>query len=158
MIAKIRKLSAIIVSLGIPHTMPLGTIIGSLVALPLIEFWRLASIYIPNIMMWCALVFFAIIALSSLLVISLPIEEQPPFVADKVAGLIFVFMGIPLTIKLMIIGIVLFHALRSLLPYNKYDRYLKFLKLIGAENNIFYSIISGLAINMLLHFALWIAQ
>lgn len=138
--------------------MPLGTIIGSLIALPLIALWRLTSIYLPTIMMWCALGIFALIALSALLVARLPIEEQPPYVADKAAGLIFVFMGIPLTLKLMIIGTVLFHALRALLPLNKYDRYLKFLKLIGTENNIFYSAVSGFAINMLLHFALWIAQ
>ena len=138
--------------------MPLGTIIGSLIALPLIELWRLISVYLPTIMMWYALGVFAIIALSSLLVARLPIEEQPPFVADKIAGLMFTFMGIPLTLKLMIIGIILFHALRSLLPLNKYDHHFKFLKLIGAENNIFYSVVSGFAINMLLHFSLWIAQ
>jgi hypothetical protein len=157
-ITNIRNASKYIVSLGIPHTMPLGTIIGSLIALPLIELWRLSSIYLPTIMMWCALGIFAIIALSTLLVARLPIEEQPPYVADKAAGLIFVFMGIPLTLKLMIIGIVLFHALRALLPLNKYNHYLNFFKLIGAEGNILYSVVSGFAINMLLHFALWIAQ
>ncbi len=138
--------------------MPLGTIIGSLVAIPLITVWRFVSIYLPTIMMWCALVIFVIITFSSFLISRLPVEEQPPFVADKVAGLIFVFMGIPFTLKLMIIGIVLFHTLRALLPRNTYNRYLKFLKLIGIENNIFYSVVSGFAINMLLHFALWIAQ
>jgi phosphatidylglycerophosphatase A len=147
-----------IVSCGIPPHVPLGTIIGSLVALPLVALWRIAYDYTPTPMMWFALGAFIIAALASFVASRVPAEEAPLFVIDKVAGLVFVFMGISLTLKLMVIGVVLFHALRVLIPLNKYDHYVQMVRFIGTENNIFYSVLSGLAINILLHFALWIAH
>ncbi|MFA6263614.1 MAG: hypothetical protein WCW33_03395 [Candidatus Babeliales bacterium] len=147
-----------IVSLGIPAHVPLGTIIGSLVALPLVALWRIAYDYAPTPMMWFALSAFIVAALTSFVASRVPAEQAPLFVIDKVAGLVFVFMGIPLTFKLMVIGVVLFHLLRILLPLNKYDNYVQMIKFIGTENNIFYSVLSGLAINILLHFALWVAH
>jgi hypothetical protein len=147
-----------IVSFGIPRYLPLGTVLGSLIALPLIAVWRFAYDYAPAPAMWIALGLFLVIALASLVVSRLPVEEKPLFVADKVAGLVFVFIGVPLTLKLVVIGIILFHTLRALLPLNPYDHYIRMIKFIGIEHNIFYSVLSGCAVSLLLQCALWIAR
>jgi hypothetical protein len=161
MLKSISAWCAKVVSLGIPAHMPLGTLLGSLMAFPLIILGNVLVHYAPMALCWIIMGALCIAIVALLIASRLSAEQTPLFVIDKIIGLIFAFtcfFTIELNVKRALIGFVVFHGLRVLMPMNKYVRYLELFKLGATDNNSFYSVISGLIVNLVLGFSIWFAQ
>jgi hypothetical protein len=155
----LKKFFSTIISFGLPHYLPLATIVGSVLAVPLIVVWRLVYRMMPHVACGLLLTYVVVVLVALFIVVRLPHEEMPRFVADKVAGLFIAFTWIPLTIRIVFVGFCLFHAIRVLLPFVMKN----FLSIDCERYGLFaatviYMMLSGLAANGCLHIMQWTMQ
>lgn len=137
-----------------------GPFIATIIALPFVLLLDLLSKLISEqYFFW----FFCSLLLFSLLIILLALsfvtdKDKATIVLNNTIGMIFVFIGIPLRIKLIITGFVSFHIFAFLAPFILY-RIFK----CRAENlpsylaPLFADIIYGISTNIFLRLILWLA-
>jgi len=155
----LKKFFSTIISFGLPHYLPLASLLGSLLAIPFIIGWRLVCDLMPPIAHGLLLAYIVVMVVALFFVARLPHDQQPRFVADKVAGLFVTFAWIPLAVRVMLVGFCLFHIIRVLLPL-----IMKKLLNIDCERfglfvaTVVYTVLSGAVANGIVRIMLWTMQ
>ena len=80
-------------------------------------------------------------------------KDAGEIVIDEIAGLIVTFIGIPLTLKTVIIGFIIFRAFDILKPFP-----IRFLekKVAGGPGIVLDDVLAGLYANLILRLAIYI--
>ena len=156
MITSIKKACAMVASFGPLGCLPLGIVLCSLLAFPLLGLVGVLGYISPALGMW----FFVLMAMV-LLGATLYVMGDPDIVlvADKVVGLALAHVTLPLTFKLMLISFLGFHAVRLIVPflikrfvgYNMHEH-------LGMLSVVVASVLSGVIINIALRLVVWIAH
>ena len=159
MFTKIKEYCFTISTLGAIGQFRLGGLIGSLFAIPLLYFFRMVWHIKPNL-------YFALFALTILffigtihLALRFPSHKDPSsIVLDKLFGYFLVFIGIPLTLKLFIVGFFLFHFVNLIRPFVLHKIWnINIENLPGVLGIMTGDIITGVAINVFFRIVLWLA-
>ena len=152
----VKKYSAHVVSCGVSFQLPLGTMIGSLLAFPLLGLEQMLAYFSATLAFWFLFVV-ALVSLVSLYVVTLTYDEIP-LVIDKVLGLAIFCKGQGWAIKLMMVSFVFFHVLRGLFPF-------LVKKIVGHSISfgtfldiLWPSITAGIAGNVLMRFMMWVGH
>jgi len=142
-----------IVSCGPCASIPYASIACSLFALPLLVvihmlYWLSPVIGIAFVGVCAA------VALASFLIVALT-YQQTEFILDKIIGVMLVFMAVPFTAKFMLIGLVLFHSIRFLVPFmlKSFAPSLRY----SVWHSVLASLGAGLLTNVFLRFVMWVA-
>jgi hypothetical protein len=154
-----KKICAAIVSGGIPAQFPLGTVAGSLLAIPLLMAFRLANRFFPNFDLWLIGIFVFVALIPLLIVLQFEKDQVPPLVIDKIMGLLIAFIQIPFSLKLIAIGFGAYHMMRTFLPFLAKQLFNIDIYRMGTFVGILlHSCLAGLITNLLIRLALWIAR
>ncbi len=155
----VKKICTTIVSGGVPAQFPLGTLAGSLLAIPLIMMFRMANHFFPHLDIWLIGIFLFIAFIPLFIVLHAEQEYVSPLVIDKIMGLMIVFIQIPITLKLIAVGFGGFHIMYILLPFLAKQLFNIDLYRMGTfAGIILHASFTGLAINLIMRLALWIAR
>lgn len=154
-----KKICEVIASCGMNRNILLAEFFGSLLALPLLFLFKGAH-NLSDSFSYALLVIFFSVGTFALLVTAKTAYEPPVLVIDKIMGLLCVFVHIPLSVRLVVAGVIIFHAVRELIPllcekffdFNLHDR-------IGlGVNELCLSMAAGIMTNGMLHFMFWVTQ
>jgi phosphatidylglycerophosphatase A len=158
---KIKEICLNISSLGkLGQHRLIGGLIASFAAIPIVfilNFFAEINLSLFYILLLILLILSFGITQLALMLIS---DKDPGIIVlDKVVGLAAVFIYVPLTIKFILVGFVLFHILNFLLNY----LIMRFVhidieRLPGAIGILISDILSGLVINLFLRLIIWIAR
>lgn len=147
---KLSQISLSIVTLrGLGKT-KIGRVLASILALPLLLFLKLFNQINPYLF-YASIGFVLFISIGSILfsIKNLSPEDKDCIVWDRIFGLMLAFIYIPLRFKLMVFGVIFFSILRFSF-WGMQD------KLTGLSGMFVSSFVSGLIVNFLLRFMLWI--
>lgn len=162
MIEKIKNFFIQIATLKPIGSWFLGGIISAFLAIPFLYCLQFIYSYLPHIssMGWFLIVLFCLISIGLALK-----EHKNEIVLDKFIGIMITFFNINLTFKVVCFGIILFYVLDFLIPkfIFKCDDFSEqnssgHGRIIQMIHLIIPSMLSGVIINIFLHFVLWIAH
>lgn len=157
MIEKIKNILVKIATLNSIGNIFLGGIISILLAIPFIYLFQLFYSIFPGLFhfSWIAIILTCLAAIY----VSLR-DHAKSIVLHKFVGAMIAFYYVPLTLKIVVFGIILFYFLDYLIPsfiFKKQDQAEigKFKQMIHL---LIPCIISGIIVNIFFHFVLWIAH
>lgn len=114
--------------------------------------------YIPDALI-PTIIIFAIVSLLAVITVPHDPTLAPPFAIDKMWGVIIACTGLELTIKIALVGFVLFHVIRLFVPF-----IIKQIFGIDLENHggfvsmIIRSLLSGGVVNVIMQLIIWTAK
>lgn len=154
---KFKPICANIVSCGGLGQGPLGSLICSLGAFPLLALFNLLY-YFSGTAAWILLALLFAVALIAISVSSW-LPEPPDMLIDKVLGLMLAFLRVPPSIKFAVVGFFAFHSIRLLVPIvlknsTNFDLHAR----CGMLGSLVASSVAGVLVNAILHFTLWIVR
>lgn len=159
MIEKIKNICLFIATAGGLGGLPLGSIISSFLAIPLLGLLKLCF-YMSPIACWWIIMFLGGLILFSLFVsihMTTTIEVDD-VVTDKIMGLMLALAAHPLKVRAVVVALIGFHLVRLYIPY--LFRKLP-VSLLGNTDHftgmVFCSGLSGIIINLVLHLMFWVA-
>ena len=139
----------------------LGSFIAELISLPLIFLSRFFYDILPiDYFLWT----FGILFFISLLIIFLSLgfitdRDKNAIVLNKTIGMMFVFIGINLRLKIVVTGFVIFHLLRFFGPFIFYRIFNRRVESLPAHvAPLFGDVVYGITCNIFLNIILWIAS
>ena len=156
---KIKELCFKISTIGPLGYWATGGIIANLLVIPLLYLARMVyNLHVP--------IFFIvsiILAALSILVIHLALsfptdKDSSVIVLDRALGFIIVFIGVPFSIKFLIVGFILFNLFNFLRPFLLYRLWnFSLEELPGVLGILTGPVLTGIIINLFFQFAAWIA-
>ncbi|MFH0898475.1 MAG: phosphatidylglycerophosphatase A [bacterium] len=160
MLLKIKNLCLNIATFGPIGHWATGSLIACLLVIPVL--YLLQTLYWIN----ATLFFFACITLVALtipiihLALLYPSEKDSSIIVlDRVLGFTLVFFGIPLSVKFLLVGFILFNVLNFLRPFFLFRLWNFSLEdLPGILGLIVGPVVTGIIINVFFQFAAWIAH
>lgn len=160
MVEKIKKICFDIATLGGIGEIPAGGLVATLVSVPLL--------FILKAFSWLGPTFFALlvilITVFVLSVIHLALHYQTDkdssvIVIDRLFGCLIVFLSIPISIKVLVIGFLLFNFFNFLSPFLWYKLgNINLEELPGVLGIIASDLVVGVVLNILFRLILWIAR
>lgn len=138
-----------------------GGFTATIIALPVVLLLDFVSKLIPEqyffwLLLNLLLFSFTIILLALSFVTD---KDKTTIVLNNMVGMIIVFIGIPLKIKLIITGFVSFHIIAFLAPFIVYRLFKYRVENIPSYiSTLFVSIIYGTIANVFLRFIFWLAR
>jgi len=153
----VKKVSVMIATGGPVGAGPLGALVYSLLAFPVLVMFN-GLYYFSAHMAWAVLLAVAAVSVISILVVR-STEYESVIVVDKVLGLICALLFVPWSLKIMAVGFALFHMMRFVLPiickvFFSFDVKQK----LGYAHVVVPSVLTGVMVNFVLRFALWLAR
>ena len=142
-----------IVTLNIAGNYPLGGIMASTFAFPLIILGRMLYIFSIDLF-YNSLILFTLLFISCIHIVlqSLPTEKQNTIVINRLLGLLIGYYYIPMQIKFIILSLMVFHMIRSLTSQVVISRWNIDLEAMTGLTGIFsLDIISGVITNISMH-------
>ena len=153
----LKKVSVMVATGGPVGAGPLGALVYSLLALPVLVLFNGVH-YFSVQLAWAILLIVSAAAVISILAIR-STEYESVIVVDKVLGMICALLFIPWSLKVIAVGFALFHVMRFVLPivckvFFSFDVKQK----LGYASVVVPSVLTGVLVNIVLRFALWLAR
>ncbi len=160
MLSRIKEICFNIATLGTIGEWKTGGLVASLLAIPLLFILRAIRWVKPAFHVTAIILIVALIALCIHFALHYQTDKDPSIlILDKPIGFMIVLFGIPFSLKLMLIGFLLFHALTFFMPTLTQKLWdLNFDNLPDILGIFANDLVSGFIVNIFLHMILWIAQ
>lgn len=138
-----------------------ASLIAALLSLPLLLLTRLIKNIIPlNYFNYSlAFLFFLYLVIIFLALGFITEKDKSTIIINKTVGMFFVFWGIPLRIKFVVTGFILFHILSFFAPFIFYKIFNKRIESLPVHlGPMAGDILYGIACNLFLQFLIWFAR
>jgi len=159
MMEKIKNICLFMATAGGIGRLPLGSILASFLAIPLLGLLKLCFYMSPALCWWVIMIFGCLILFSLFCAIHMTTTvDVGDVVTDKLMGLMVALAAHPLKVRAVVVAIIGFHLVRLYVPYllRKFH-----VSLLGNTDHfagmVFCSGLAGLIVNLLLHLMFWVA-
>jgi hypothetical protein len=169
MIEKIKNFFIQVATLGTLGNWFFGGVVSAILAIPFLYLIQLFHNAFPAVFhsIWIVAVLLCLISIYMAIK-----EHKSHIVLHKFIGIMVAFYTVPLTLKIVFSGILLFYLWDALISFLLFKNHIMFFKKQdgtesehsepGKIKQVFYllfpSIISGIIVNLFLHMALWIVS
>jgi phosphatidylglycerophosphatase A len=157
MLEKIKNIFIKIATLNSIGNLLLGGVMSTLLAIPFLYLLQFIYAVLPGLFhsLWVAIIFLCLISIYVALR-----DSRKSIVLHKFIGAMIAFYYVPLTLKIVVSGIILFYLCDYLIPLLifKKEEQLEVGKIKQMIHLLIPSIASGIIVNIFFHFVLWIAH
>ena len=157
-IEKLKELSFKVSSFGSLGEWWLGGFISSFSAVPILYFLRTAYL-IGDEIFYFSLIFILVLIVSAAQ-LSLVFDydrTMNTMVLDKILGVMIAFAFVPIRIKIVCFGVLLFHILNTIQPFELYRRVIHYMeKMPGLLGLFLPEVFSGVLVNIFIKTIIWV--
>ncbi len=157
MLEKIKNILIRVATLNSIGNVFLGGIISTLLAIPFIYLLQFIYTLLPGLFhsLWVVIILLCLMSIYTALR-----DNSKSIILHKFIGAMIAFYYVPLTLKIVFSGIILFYLCDYLIPLLifKKEEQTEIGKIKQMIHLLVPSIVSGIVVNIFFHFVLWIAH
>ncbi|MBY0352780.1 phosphatidylglycerophosphatase A [Candidatus Babeliales bacterium] len=159
-LVKFKEICFAAATFGVVGNWRFGYLVAMLGTIPFLYFLRSLYWFNQQLFVYFLIALFAAIVVVLQSALQYPTDKDPScIVLDRALGFMIVFLGIPLNLKFLIVGFILFHAANFFQPIVWYQVVHKNLeRLPGFLGVVASDVLAGVSVNFFFRFILWMSQ